>query len=222
MMNVETKIIKEEKDKELLTWIVFLLDRSGSMLKIKTDMIGGFNQFIANQKKVKGKCIASAYQFDDEFETIYEGIDINNIKDLTEETFVPRGWTALYDALVRTINLTNEKIAKLDDEKRPDKILFITITDGEENRSKENTSDDVKKMIQHQTEKWHWDFIYIGANQNAWQVGSNIGYKAGQTLSYVASKNGVNDMWDATDRATTKYRSSINKEFSFNDNKKNT
>jgi uncharacterized protein YegL len=215
MMKIETNVKVEKTPEDILTWLIFVLDRSGSMAKIKADMVGGYNQFIAEQKKVKGKCVAFLYQFDDVYEAVYEDQDIQVVKDLTDETYVPRGWTALLDAVGKTINVINERIAKLPEDKRPDKVLVMTVTDGEENSSKEFQGDKIKEMINHQREKWKWEFAYIGANQDSWKIGSSMGLSAGTTCNYVASAAGVKGMFNALHESTTRYRSLSSADFKF-------
>lgn len=217
MMQVEThaKIIVETPVKDLLTWLIFVLDRSGSMESIKKDMIGGFNQFLKDQKKIKGICKATLYQFDTQFENVFDDVDVNSATELTDKNYLPRGGTALLDAVAMAINKTNQKIATLDEDKRPDKVLIITITDGEENSSHEYSGKVVKEMVEHQSTKWKWEFAYIGANQDAWTVGSSMGLAAGRTMNYVASAGGVKGMFDTLADSTTRYRSTANADFTF-------
>jgi len=222
--------------KKQLSYIIFLVDRSGSMISIKKDMVGGFNAFIAEQKKIKGDCKVFFYQFDTNYDTVYEGIDLNYVKDLDDNTYQPRGGTALYPSFGKTIKDIGKKLAAMSEGERPERILFITITDGEHNSSlsKVNgetvdhetfhqfTSKEIKNMVEHQTKIYKWNFIYIGANQDTWAVGNSMGYSKGTTLNYVANSVGVSDMFDKLNKGVTSYRlSSINKKFTFDEKQTN-
>ena len=138
--------------------IIVILDRSGSMETIRKDAIGGFNSFVAAQKKLKINSKLTLVQFDDKYELNYESKPIKEVEDLTTATFIPRGGTALHDALGKTISTMKEKIPK------KDKAVFVIITDGQENASKEYSSDTVKKLIE---DNKQWEFTFIGSNQDA-------------------------------------------------------
>ena len=214
--------------KKNLTYIIFVVDRSGSMSSIKKDMIGGFNAFIAEQKKIKGDCKVFFYQFDTDYDTVYEGIDLNHVKDLDDNTYQPRGGTALYPSFGKTIEDIGKKLTTMSEDEKPERILFVTITDGEHNSSiskvngetvnyetfHEFTSKEVKSMVEHQTQIYKWDFAYIGANQDAWAVGSSMGVC--NNLNYVASAKGTRAMFDSLSKSTSVYRaSSKKKSFTF-------
>lgn len=203
-----------------LTEIIFIVDRSGSMASIRRDMIGGFNTFIKEQQKLPTDCKVSFYQFDKTHdhpivEKVYEQTPINAVSDLTEATFVPRGGTPLFDAVARVIREVQERYEKNNDD-RPEKTLVVCITDGEENESKEWKAEQVKQMIENATGNEKWEFVYLGANQNAWQTGQSLGVSSSSTMGYVASKGGTNDMWKSLSNQTMRYRSAdagVKKEF---------
>lgn len=186
--------------------IICILDRSGSMHSIKMDAIGGFNTFIEDQKKVEGEAKVSVYIFDDVYEILYEEQDIQNAPLLNTENFVPRGGTALHDAIGRTINSVGERLAKTPEEERPENVLFLIITDGGENMSREFSGNKIKEMIEHQEEKYSWDFTFIGANQDAALVGGLLGIKSHKTMSFAATSDGTNDMMSTLSSYTTSYR----------------
>jgi len=196
--------------KKDLTEIIFVVDRSGSMDSIRTDMIGGFNAFIKEQKKNKiGLCRVSFFQFDTQPpipEKVFEAIDLDVVPDLTTKTFVPRSGTPLWDAVAFSIKLVGERFDALPEDEKPEKVLMVTITDGEENSSREWTAEQVKQMIEHQTEKYGWQFAYLGANQDAWHVGGSMGVKSSHSLSYVASPGGTSEMFKSLSKSATKYR----------------
>ena len=189
-----------------ITDITIILDRSGSMNSVKSDTIGGFNSFLDEQKKVAGEAVLSLVQFDDQYETIYSDKDINSADELTEGTFQPRGSTALYDAVGRTINSVGQKLAALPKNERPDTVIFVILTDGFENASREFSAVKISEMIRHQTEKYGWEFIFIGANQDAVLSAQQIGIKAGAALTYAANAKGTEEAFGSVARNVAKYR----------------
>jgi hypothetical protein len=195
-----------------LTYIIFVIDRSGSMSSIRTDMIGGFNAFIKAQRDANiGECRVFAYQFDTEYSTIFENLNINDVPNLTEKTYQPRGGTALYNSLGKTVVDIGTRLASLPESERPEKVLVVTITDGEDNSELRNfsvseyDSSKVKEMVKHQTEAYKWDFAYIGANQDAWAVGATMGVT--NNLNYVADSVGTARAFGNLTKSTLSYRS---------------
>ncbi len=199
--------------KSNLTEIIFIVDRSGSMESIRKDMIGGFNSFIKEQLKVPTDCKVSFYQFDTQdpkVETVYEQRNLSVVPELTMETFVPRGGTPLLDAVATVVKKVEQRHAETEDYSRPSKVLVVVITDGEENSSVEWNGAQVKQIIESKEENDQWEFVYLGANQDAWAVGGNLGFKASSTLGYVASAGGTNAMWSSLSDKTAKYRCAAN------------
>lgn len=177
--------------KKNYTHLVFLRDRSGSMASVKSDVIGGFNEFIAEQKKEPGELTVTSVQFDsiDRYEVLNDFSPLDSVQLLNESNYVPRGSTPLNDALGRLINETGNRLAKLHEDQRPEKVMVVVITDGEENSSKEFTTAKIKEMISHQEKQYQWKFIYIGANQDAFAEGGMRGM--GTSLNYISSKLGT-------------------------------
>jgi len=188
------------------TEIVVVLDRSGSMDLIKKDMEGGYDNFMREQRLTPGECKVSLYQFDTEYEVVYESVPINDVKPLM---LIPRGWTALYDAVANTIVRTGERYSKLPEHERPSKVLFMVITDGEENRSVEysiskNGAQRVKSLIEHQTKNYQWAFVYLGSTMNTQEDASKIGIAV--AANFVPTSRGVENMFSAVNDAASKYR----------------
>ena len=150
--------------KQGLTDIIVVLDRSGSMAGIRKDMEGGFDAFIAEQRKEPGDARVTLTQFDTTYEIVYDGKPLTDVPPLSLE---PRGMTALYDAVGRTIAATGARFAALPEDERPERVLFVIITDGAENSSREFEGARVAAMVKEQTDKYSWQFVYIGANQDA-------------------------------------------------------
>lgn len=158
------------------TELVCILDRSGSMQGIWEDMIGGLDNLIKDHKETPGETLITIAVFDSEYSIIAGAEDIKKF-DLTRamENVRPRGCTALLDAVGRTINSIGARFSKMKEEERPGNVIFSIITDGYENASKEFSYEGIKKMITHQQEKYQWVFTYLGANQDAFGVGDNLG-----------------------------------------------
>lgn len=193
--------------KQDLTDITVVLDRSGSMSSVWTDTIGGFNSFLKTQKEAPGEATFTLVQFDNHYEVDYRGKNIQEIPDLNNETYVPRGGTALLDAIGRTINETGQRLAALAESDRPSKVIFVILTDGEENASKEFKKGKINEMITHQTEKYQWDFVFLGANQDAIQTGSSMGIMAGNSLTYAANSIGTVSAFETVSSTMCSYRS---------------
>lgn len=215
--------------KKNLTYLIFVIDRSGSMDSIRNDMIGGFNAFIKSQREAKlGDCRVFAYKFDTEYEPMFENIDLNLTPELTKANYEPRGGTALYDSLGKTITDIGAKLTAMKEEDRPEKVLIVTITDGEDNdhlhkNAVSLTSAQVAEMVKTQTNVYKWDFAYIGANQDSWAVGGSMGLSKGTTMNYCADSDGVTQAFASLGSSTRDYRSAgVGTRFSFDPTKKDT
>jgi hypothetical protein len=184
--------------------IVVLLDRSGSMLKIQQDMEGGFDSFIDQQRKAQaisgGDCRVSLYQFDDVFDLVYVAKPVTVVPPLQ---LMPRANTALWDALGRAITYTGERFSQMPEHARPAKVVFVLITDGQENASREYTAHQVRSMIKHQEEKYSWGFIYLGSAPTTHTDAAQIGIRAAS--NYVASAGGVRGMSGVVGAAVASY-----------------
>lgn len=192
------------------THIICILDRSGSMSSIISDSIGGFNTFLKQQKELPDEASITVALFDDQYELLYDNIDIKKAEELTNKIWIPRGTTALYDAIGKTINIEKTNFAKLGDEK-PSKVLVCIVTDGQENASREYNIKDIKKLIK-KCEKDNWNFLYLAANQDAFDVGTSFGVSAGNTFTFGATSTGTAAMYNVVASTTTSYRG-----MSFND-----
>ena len=182
----------------------FILDRSGSMESMIDDTIGGFNAFVSSQKQLGGTM--SLYLFDNEFDTIYEDLPISDVQLLTKATFIPRGGTALLDAIGKVIKNINNIAANtiyIDIFQEAAHIQIIIMTDGFENSSKIYTSQHIKDLIQIHSQKG-WDFMYLGANQDSILEASKLGINPHQTLDF--NSNNLGDIME-TVSITMKQRS---------------
>jgi hypothetical protein len=184
-----------------LTHIYFLLDRSGSMESIRTDTEGGFNAFIREQQQTPGECRVTLAQFDDHYEEVYLDRPVGEVPPLQLQ---PRGMTALLDSIGRLIGDAGARLAALPEDSRPGSVIIGIMTDGHENSSRELTHAQVKAMIERQTKEYGWQFLYMGADQDAIEVGASIGVPKEHAMTY--SRGRVNAMMTATSANIGRYR----------------
>ena len=170
-----------------LTHLYFLLDRSGSMQTIRDDTVGGFNAFIAEQRQHPGDCRVTLAQFDDRYEVVYTDRPIADVPALDLQ---PRGSTALLDAIGRLATDAGAHLASLPEEQRPGTVIVGIMTDGYENASREWTHPAVKALIQQQTKTYNWEFLYMGADQDAIEVGVSLGVQANRSMTYSRDASG--------------------------------
>ena len=164
-----------------LTHLYFLLDRSGSMQSIKTDTEGGFAAFIEEQKKAPGECRVTLAQFDNDYEVVYADRPLADVPALDLQ---PRGSTALLDAMGRTVTEAGARLAALPDDQRPGTVIVAIMTDGMENASHEWTHPAIKALVTQQTGQWGWQFLYMGADQDAIEVGAQLGVARDHSVTY--------------------------------------
>lgn len=178
-------------NKNGITELVFILDRSGSMSGLEKDTIGGFNSMIEKQKKQDGECFVSTVLFDNESEVIHDRVKLSEIKPMTEEDYYVRGCTALIDAIGGAIHHIGNihKYARPEDV--PEHTMFIITTDGMENASHRYTSDRVKAQISRQKEKYGWEFLFIGANIDAVETAARYGISSDRAVNYHADGKGT-------------------------------
>jgi hypothetical protein len=191
------------------TYIAFVLDRSGSMDTVKKDTIGGFNQFLKDQQDVEGECIMTLCQFDNILEVLHRNTDIASVDKLTDQTYKPRGGTALLDAIGNTIYDTSDYIRSLSDEEKPEKVIFVIQTDGQENMSSGFDGATVKSLIDLKEENDKWDFIYLGANQDAIATSARFGIKGGKAMTYGGDAEGTAAMFTSVSQSVASYRTSV-------------
>ena len=159
-----------------LTEIVVVLDKSGSMGSIRQDTIGGFNTFLNDQKELPGDAVFTFVTFDTEYRFVEQGTLLESVKELNTETYSPGGMTALLDAVGKTINDVISRHATLPEEDKPGQTIFVVLTDGEENSSKEFLkAADISKMIK-EREAAGWEILFLGADIDAWGDGQKMGF----------------------------------------------
>jgi uncharacterized protein YegL len=164
------------------THIAMIIDRSGSMSSCWKDVMGGYTELVKQNKEEPGKCTFTVAAFDTEYELLEDFTDIKDVKD--ELTVTPRGGTALLDAIGKTIVTVGENLAKMKEKDRPMKVMVVVQTDGEENSSKEFKKEDIKKLIEEQTNTYKWQFQFIGASLASINEARNWGFAASNMSTY--------------------------------------
>ena len=178
--------------KKGLTEIVFILDKSGSMSGLEADTIGGYNSFLEKQKKVEGEAFVSTVLFSDRNEVIHDRVPIEKIEPMNEEQYSVGGCTALLDAIGGAVHHIGNVHKYARDEDRPEHTVFVITTDGEENSSREYSSEKIKKMVKRQQEKYGWEFIFLGANIDAIGEASKLGIRSDRAVRYECDGVGTN------------------------------
>lgn len=175
----------------IMTELVFILDRSGSMHGLEKDTIGGFNSMLEKQRKETGEAMISTLLFDNYTEVIHDRVDIKQVKNLTDREYYVKGCTALLDAVGGAIHHIGNihKYARKED--IPEKTLFVIITDGMENSSKNYTYSKVRSMIERQKSKFGWEFIFLGANIDAEGEAEKFGIGRDMAVTYKCDREGT-------------------------------
>lgn len=193
--------------KKNLTEMIFILDRSGSMDRLTDDTIGGFNSMIESQKNEPGEAYVTTVLFDDEYELLHDHVNIQDIKPITRNEYYAIGYTALLDAVGKTINSVGARLSSTPEDERPEKVIFVITTDGMENASREFARDKVKEMIEHQQSKYSWVFMFLGANMDAVSEADSLGINTNFARTYTASGLGTQSVYAAMDCAMASIRS---------------
>lgn len=194
--------------KNNITELVFILDRSGSMAGLEGDTIGGFNSLIEKQKKQDGECFVSTVLFDSVSEVLHDRVKLADVKPMTDRDYTVRGCTALLDALGGAIrHIANiHKYARPEDV--PEHTVFVITTDGMENASSRYDADRVKRMIEHEKEKYGWEFLFLAANIDAVTTAKRFGIGADRAVNYHADRQGTAVIYDTVAEAVCQVRAS--------------
>ncbi len=188
------------------THVTFVLDSSGSMEKIRDDTTGGFNAFLDDQQDEEGTATVSLYSFDTTVERVYNGYPIEDAPKLTDENYTPSGRTALHDAIVTAIDGTESLL--IDDEiEDTDNVIVVVLTDGKENAS-ETPGDTVRERVEEKQDEDDWEFLFIGANQDAALTAEGIGMNADHSLDMDHSGEGTRTAYQATSQSVSRARRS--------------
>lgn len=177
--------------------IVAIIDRSGSMHNIHDDSIGGFNSFIAEQKKIDGPAKLSLVLFDDKYQVVYDDMDLKEVPELTKEVYTLGGMTAMNDAICRTLKKAFEQ--------NPEKAIVCILTDGQENASSKYTTAQAKEMIQAARNKG-WEVAFLAANQDAFATARAYGMNAALASNFTQDAIGTQTAYRALSASTANYR----------------
>lgn len=184
------------KKENNITELVFILDRSGSMSGLESDTIGGFNAMITKQKKEDGEAYVSTILFDNVSEVLYDRVPLKEIPKMTAKDYTVRGCTALIDAIGGAIKHIRNIHKYVRPEDVPAHTMFIITTDGQENASHRFSSDEVKKMIEHQKAEYGWEFLFIGANIDAVETAAKFGIDRNRAVKYTADSEGTQLLYE--------------------------
>ena len=188
------------------TEIVFILDRSGSMMGLEKDTIGGFNAMIEKQKRESGEAVISTVLFDNDCQVLHDRVALEKIEPMNDRDYYVRGCTALLDAVGGAIHHIGNVHKYAREEDRPEKTLFVITTDGMENASRRYTYEKVKLMIERQQKKYGWEFLFLGANIDAAAEAARFGIGADRAANYHADHMGTGVIYETVSEAITQVR----------------
>lgn len=186
--------------------IVAILDMSGSMRGQESDVIGGFNNFLEDQKNEEGEAYLTLVTFSSTYNIVHDAVDIQEVDEIDDSVYRPIGSTALLDTLGTMIDKVGNRLYETDPSERPEHVIFFVFTDGYENASKEYNATRIKQMIEHQQEKYSWEFLYAGANQDAFTVAGSMGIKGANTMNFADNSEGYTKMYTANSMAVSNIR----------------
>ena len=192
--------------KKGLTELVFILDKSGSMGGLETDTIGGYNSMLAKQQEVEGECHITTVLFDNNYELLHDRIDIKAVSPISEKEYQVGGSTALLDAIGRTIHKIGNAQKHTAEDYRAEKVMFVIITDGEENSSREYSAEKIKAQIERQKEKYGWEFVFLGANIDAIETAGRFGISADRAQNYHSDSEGIELNFRVMSEVVAEYR----------------
>lgn len=200
MAKAAKKSVKDAGERSIL--INFVLDKSGSMEVIRAATISGFNEFKNDQVREDGNAFFTLTLFDTEFATVCRAVPVREVPDLDQANYAPNGCTSLYDAIGHTMRITDDFVAA----NKPDQVLFVIMTDGEENSSREYTRDAIFRLIQDRQKLNDYEFIYLGANQDSFAAGRDMGMREGRMMDWVADPETTRDTMQQASRNVRAYR----------------
>lgn len=217
------------------TDITVVVDRSGSMSSILEPMIAGFNEFVAEQRKQPGEATLTLVEFDyadapatprsygsprrgtPHIDTLYASLPLAEVPPFS---LTPRGWTNLHDAVAKTIIDVGARYAAMPESERPEKVVFVVVTDGYDNRSFEYSRDTLRTLVEHQQSVYSWQFVFLGANMNAVEVASNYGIPVAGAATYGANTVGVRNAFASVSRGLNDYRGGQSQNVAFTESER--
>jgi hypothetical protein len=193
------------------------------MQSIYQTAVSGFKEYIQSQLQVDGDVTLSIYTFDNYSEKVLDRVSLKDVRtqsaidEKTATWFAPRGSTALYDAMARAINETGEKLRSTPEHLRPAKVLVVTITDGYENASRLVSQESLRNLIQQQSNVYKWDFVFIGANQDAVLTARDLGISLDAAMTFNATLGGTEAVYKSLSKGTlsTRYAAAAGREVNY-------
>ncbi|WP_438317255.1 vWA domain-containing protein [Sporosarcina sp. FA9] len=192
--------------KKCVTELVFILDRSGSMSGLESDTIGGYNGMLDKQKKESGEARVTTVLFDDEYEVLHDGMDLQAIQPMTSKEYYVRGTTALLDAIGKTILPISHAVEHAPEGKRAGNVLFVITTDGLENASGEFTYEKIRELIDFHKAKQGWEFIFLGANIDALATARQFGISKDRATNFHADGDGTELNYNVISETISSFR----------------
>lgn len=190
------------------TAIAVIVDKSGSMYSKREDVIGGFNTFLKEQQELPDQATLTLIMFNTDYKVVFLDKPLKDVTPLTDEDYQTGGNTALLDAVGTCIDTLGKKLAETPNEKRPSKVIVVIMTDGEENSSREYTYKDIQDKIEHQREKYNWEFLFVGAGIDAFKGAHDLGISMDKALSVSNSSAGVRSAYCNVSVGVKRYRKS--------------
>lgn len=194
--------------KKGLTELVFILDRSGSMQGLEQDTIGGYNRVLTQQKAEEGEARVTTVLFDDQYELLHDRIDLKGVSPVTGKDYYVRGTTALLDAMGRTLQKIERVQQQTMDEEKAERVLFVIITDGMENASREFSYTQIKESVERLQKEYGWEFLFLGANIDAVETAGQFGIQEDRAANYHADGEGTDLNFEVINQTVSRFRSS--------------
>jgi len=175
---------------------------------LEKDTVGGYNSFVTKQQEESGEANLTTVLFDDKYDILHDRVDIKKVELLTDKEYFARGTTALLDAIGKTIVDIGKRLEAAKEKDRPKKVLFVITTDGHENASREYSAAKIKEMIQHQTDKYSWEFLFLGANIDAIGTARDLGIREENAVEFLCDSEGVELNYKVMAEQVASFRSS--------------
>ena len=202
----ERRTDRQPRQKAGVTDLVFILDKSGSMAGLESDAIGGFNAMIETHRKKSGPCRITTVLFDSEYQLLHDRTGIRDVKPMTDRDFTVGGCTALYDAVGLTIRKIGAARKQAALEEQSGQVMFVIMTDGQENASRRFTLQQVRTMIEHERAKHGWEFLFLGASFDAAETAETMGIRRDLAAEYLADSQGMQVSFQAMSRTIESFR----------------
>lgn len=187
------------------THVTFVLDSSGSMAAIEDDTKGGFNAFLDDQRNEDGTATVTLYDFDTTVDRVFRARPIAEAPKLDDDNYTPGGRTALHDAIHAAVTETADRISATEAADRPDNVVVVVLTDGKENAS-ETPQARVRDQVEYRREEYGWEFLFVGANQDAALTAISVGMKEEWSLNISHSGDGARAAYESTSERISRAR----------------